>query len=73
MQRMIPLPVTGAQSQNARFDAGRRNRPAFPRVELVSGTKELDVTFSLGRATDETEVMGILIASGCVEAENYID
>ena len=31
------------------------------------------MTFSLGRATDETEVMGILIASGCVEAENYID
>ena len=69
--RILPPPGHGSKAPNPWFT--RNTRPAFPRVTLDSGTKELDMTFSLGRPTDETEVMAILIAAGCVEAENYMD
>lgn len=71
---VIPPPVvSGYYGNQPNFWASRANKPKFPRLKMETFSKEYDVTFSLGRPTDETEVMLILLNAGCVKAESYMD
>ena len=47
-------------------------RPKYPRLDIVSYSRENDFTFSLGRQTSYEEVLGLLWEAGCVNPSNLL-
>ena len=47
-------------------------KPKYPKIVCNSYTRENDLTFSLGRATDHDEIVKLLLDSGCVGPKSLV-
>ena len=47
-------------------------KPKFPKINIVSYSRENDITFSLGRPTNYDEVLDLLCQAGCVDPSTLL-